>query len=207
MSGSHRGKAATEASRDDWQTPGTLLAGLRQRWMFALDAACSVENAVSYRGLTGEPGFDALASDWRPLSGIRTGRPLPSPAPGCWAVWCNPPFGRRGEMVRAFVARAAQQARDVCGPMGLDVVMLAPGTPGVRWVHDHALGGPRPVDEVWMVDGRVAFVHPDTGQPVPGNPVGSMLLVWRAGWRRPGAPMVGSLGRNGTPRGGWETQA
>ena len=190
MTVAHRGKAATDASRDDWQTPGTLLAGLRKRWAFELDAACSTANAVAGYGLTGEVGTDALAIDWTCANAVRTDGP--EAGHGAPAVWCNPPFGRRGVMVRRFVARAAQQARDVCGPAGLDVVVLAPGTPGVRWVH------------VWLVDGRLSFVHPETGQAVAGNPVGSMLLVWRAGWRRPGPPMLGSLGRDGMPAcGAW----
>ena len=92
----------------------------------------------------------------------------------------------------------------MCGPCGLDVVMLLPGTPGVAWMHDAVLGGAYPASEVWFTRGRLSFAHPETGEAVSNNPVSSTLVVWRAGWRARGAaPLVGSLGRDGRPTGGW----
>ena len=217
----HRGKAATPKSRDDWQTPPEFLDGLGQRWFFVLDAACSRANAVAGHGLTAEQ--DGLIASWStrlgvitdcycdPLSPARQVLPpwLDREGPGGLkraAVWANPPYGRRGELSRAFVARAAQQAREICGPNGHDVVMLLAATPDTRWFHDVALHPEHGCDEVWFTKGRLAFVNPDTGEPARNNGGGSVLLVWRAGWTpRTGAPFLGSIGKDGTPTatGGW----
>lgn len=198
----HRAAAATVESRDDWRTPPDFLDGLRERWRFELDAACSVENAVAPFGLTAER--DALVESWRPHRGVATHMGWPDFGQAFTrAVWCNPPYGRKGRLARAFVGRAVHQAAEVCGPLGLDVVMLLPGTPGVAWMHDAVLGGDHPASEVWFTRGRLSFVHPETGEAVSNNPVSSTLVVWRAGWRAPGAPLVGSLGRDGRPVGGW----
>lgn len=199
----HRGKAAGAQSRDDWQTPPEFLAGLGQRWRFVLDAACSLDNAVAEHGLT--PGLDGLAAPWLVRAANRTHAQAKAPAPGARdAVWCNPPYGRKGELSRAFVAKGAQEAYAACGS-ALDVVMLLAATPDVRWFHDVALSDDLGCSEVWFTRGRLAFVNPSTGQPARNNGGGSVLLVWRAGWRRPGAPFLGSLGRDGLPagKGGW----
>jgi len=202
----HRGRAATAASRDDWQTPPGFLDGLRQRWRFVLDAACEQHNAVAELGLA-SPKRDALAVHWLRSNGLRTGCDVPPSMPGAGeAVWCNPPYGRRGELSRAFVAKAAEQAREICGPAGLDVVMLLAATPDVRWFHDVALHSEHGCDEVWFTRGRLAFVHPLTGEPARNNGGGSVLLVWRAGWTpRQGAPFLGSIRKDGVPTGagGW----
>lgn len=197
----HRGRTSEAESRDDWQTPPSFLDGLRQRWWFALDAACSLDNAVALHGLTAE--HSGLAHDWRPANGLETQHTAPPALPGAMpAVWCNPPYGYRGKLSRAFVARGAQQARDVCGPAGLDLVMLLGATPDVRWFHECVLGGAWPASEVWFTQGRLAFIDPDRGEAAGQNTGGSTLLVWRAGWRRPGGPFLGSLRRDGVPAGG-----
>ena len=198
----HRGRTPQKESRDDWQTPPSFLDGLRQRWRFALDAACSLDNAVALLGLTAE--HSGLAHNWHPACGVGTQlHPTPPAARGsAVAVWCNPPYGYRGRMSRTFVARGAEQARDVCGPAGLDLVMLLGATPDVRWFHECVLGGPNPCDEVWFTQGRLAFIDPDRGEAARQNTGGSALLVWRAGWRRPGGPFLGSLRRDGRPAGG-----
>lgn len=201
----HRGKAQSEASRDDWQTPPEFLDGLRQRWRFVLDAACQQHNAVAELGLT-SPKRDALAVHWLCSNGLPTGRDVPPSMPGAReAVWCNPPYGRRGKLARDFVGKAAMEAQGACGA-GLDVVLLMAATPDVAWFHDAVLSPHIGCDEVWFTKGRLAFVHPLTGEPARNNGGGSVLLVWRAGWTpRTGAPFLGSLGKDGVPtgQGGW----
>jgi phage N-6-adenine-methyltransferase len=194
----HRGQAATDASRDDWHTPQSFLAGLRERWRFVLDAAAQVPN-VAPEFLTKVD--DGLTARWIPAAApwgytARLGQLPP-------AVWCNPPYGRRGEQVSAFVARAAEQARDVCGPAGMDVVALLGATPDRAWFHEAM----RSCDEIWFVRKRIAFVNPDTGVAQAGNPNGSVVVVWRCGFRRPGGPYVGSLTREGRPPLGWTSLA
>lgn len=197
----HRGVASTAASRDDWQTPAELMDGLRGRWHFVLDAACSLGNALAQRGLTAE--CDALSVPWADEYAVTTQMHPAHYDGGHRAVWCNPPYGRKGQLARAFAARGMHEAAETCGPMGADVVMLLPATPAARWMHDAVLGGPYPASEVWFTRGRLSFVHPVSGLPMHGNPVGSVLVVWRAGWRAPGGPLVGSIGRDGEPAGGW----
>jgi len=201
----HRGKAATPKSRDDWQTPPEFLCGLRQRWRFVLDAACELHNAVADLGLAA-PQRDALGVDWLCCNGVETGRTPPPSMPGARkAVWCYPPYGRRGALARSFVGKAAMEAQGACGRR-YDVVLLMAATPDVSWFHDAVLSPHIGCDEVWFTKGRLAFVHPDTGEPARNNGGGSVLLVWRAGWTpRTGAPFLGSISKDGTPSGagGW----
>ena len=197
----HRGKVPKTESRDDWQTPPSFLDGLRQRWRFVLDAACSLDNAVAPLGLTAKRS--ALSTSWRLANGVRTNTKPPPSMPGAVkAVWCNPPYGYRGTLARDFVARGVTQARDACSGAGLDLVMLLGATPDVRWFHECVLGEPWPCDEVWFTRGRLSFIDPDRGEAAGQNTTGSVLLVWRAGWRRPGGPFVGSLRKDGVPAGG-----
>jgi len=197
----HRGKVPKTESRDDWQTPPPFLDGLRQRWRFELDAACDLHNAVAAHGLTAERS--ALSTAWSPSNGLAAAVQVPPSMLGAVpAVWCNPPYGHRGALARDFAARAVGQARDVCGPAGRDVVMLLGSTPDVRWFHECALGGPWPCDEIWFTRGRLSFIDPDRGEAASQNTTGSALLVWRDGWRRPGGPFVGSIGKDGTPLAG-----
>jgi len=191
------------ASRDDWRTPCEFVDGLRQRWRFAVDAACDSQNSVAMFGITAAQ--DALCVDWWDRAAMMQLPEAPEAAGRPAAVWCNPPYGRRGQLSRAFVGRAAQQARDVCGPAGVDVVLLLAATPDVRWFHA-AIVGDLACDEIWFTKGRLAFTDPRTGKPATGNVTGSVLLVWRAGWTpRQGAPFLGSIGKDGVPTGagGW----
>lgn len=198
----YRGDAATVHSRDDWQTPPSFLAGLRTRWRFVLDAACSRDNAVAPLGIPAE--LDGLVTPWDPAHGVATGGRGPAQDQGAPAVWCNPPYGRKGELSRAFVARGGQQAVEVCRPLGLDVVMLLGATTDVRWFHEVALHPDVGCDEVWFTKGRLGFVDPSNGKSARNNVTGSVLLVWRATtWLQ--GPALGSVGKDGLPLGrdGW----
>jgi phage N-6-adenine-methyltransferase len=155
-------RKTTDASRDDWRTPPGFAERACAPYRIALDAAASEASALAPDYIDAHQ--DALLMPWYPRS-----RPFQSGE----CVWCNPPFsllhGPGG-----FVERMASEARRLTVP----VIALLPGVIDVAWFHDYVIGGAYPADEVIFVRGRLSFIHPTSGLPVSGNPVGSMIAKW-----------------------------
>lgn len=150
--------------RDFWRTPQWVVSRIAlEIGGFGLDAAAAdTTDALCPRFLT--PDIDALVARWRDHCD-----------PALPAAWCNPPYSRRGGRGRGLLAwvEAAVRARDA----GLLVVMLVPPSPSTRYhrlLHREAV-------ELRMPPKRLAFLHPDTGEPMKGNRSDSMLAFLRPG--------------------------
>lgn len=148
---------------DLWRTPRWLVEALCAEFgPAALDAAATALDAVAPRFIS--PDANALRAPWR--------RFLDRPG---W-VWLNPPYSRAGGGLYAWLRRARKQARR-CKRL---VVVIAP--PGVgsayrAWAMKQA-------SEIRDLPKRLDFIHPETGRPVKGNPLGSSLFIFDG---RPGA--------------------
>ena len=157
-------RKVAQSSRDDWRTPPESMRPILKRFRFTGDACADAVNTWARRFYTSED--NALVKPWDAL-----GR----------RVWMNPPYSK----ANAFMRRARLQAFE----HGLTVCALVPSTMDVRWWHEDVLPH---ASEVWLYRGRISFVDPVTVKPTTGNPVGSVLVVWRGG-ERAGELQVGGL--------------
>lgn len=78
-------------------------------------------------------------------------------------VWCNPPYGNDA---RLWLAKCAEHG---------DAIALVPPRVGAKWFHDVVLDT---ADAMLFHYGRIAFIDPDTGEPVKGNNADSVLIAW-----------------------------
>lgn len=146
--------------RDDWQTPPEFLAHVQDQLgiTFATDCASDGANAVC-GGWFGLPHYDFLTTPY--LGGVG---------------WCNPPFSEAAAFVDRVLALAGE---------GAEIVLLLPGAMDTKYQHAMLKS---PLYRQVFVRGRLSFVHPDTGRPVSGNPVGSVLHVPVRIWAAAGMP-------------------
>ncbi len=159
----HRRTRAT--TRDDWRTPPILIKPISERFRFTGDACASASNAYAPEWLSQED--DALTASWERLG--------PS-------VWMNPPYS----LSKLMVARA----RRMSAALSIRVVVLVPSTTDVAWWHEDVMPY---ASELWHYRGRISFVDPVKLQPIQGNPVGSVLVVFDGQTDRQGPPVLGSL--------------
>ena len=159
-------RRTTDHTRDDWRTPPDLYDNLCRRFTFTGDACASDQNHLAERYFTAED--DALSSNWSKLGQF---------------VFMNPPYSE----VSRFISRARRAVED--GEVRC-VVSLVPSTPDVSWFHKDALTS---ASELWFMRGRISFIDPVSLSPVPGNPVGSCVIVWSEGGGGWAGPRVGSL--------------
>lgn len=139
----------TNGSRDDWQTPPWVMVPLVKRFKFTGDAAASATNSVAPAWLS--EADDSLTCSWDSL-GAR--------------VWMNPPYSQ----TKHFIARAEQESRQ----NGRLVACLVPSSMCVPWSHLAR----STAQEIWFYRSRISFISPITGEALPANPIGSMLIVF-----------------------------
>lgn len=142
-------------SRDSWATPMPVYLALDVEFDFKADICASDHNAKHPLYLTQQD--DALANWEVNLSGFVE--------PGDY-VWCNCPYSG----IAPWIALANQLKQQ-----GIGTVMLVMADSSVAW-YAAALELCSEVREV--IRGRIAFLNPETGQPVSGNSKGSLLLIF-----------------------------
>jgi len=133
----------------EWETPQGFFDKLDAEFTFCLDAAASDDNAKCKTYYTEKD--NALDLPWRVPSG--------------YAVWCNPPYGRK---IGAFVAKGFTDAQRY----GSTVVMLLPSRTDTKWWHDYVMNAA----EIRFVRGRIKFVGGKSSAPFP-----SAVVVFRRG--------------------------
>lgn len=135
---------------------------------WGLDAAASDEDHMVSHYITVEEG--GLSTSWRgrleELVSVRPVSPLQRP------VWCNPPFSLLGR----FLEKAYRESR-----VGVTSVVLGLGSTDTEWFHSYGIRA----DEIWMLRGRVRFVHPITGDPGPAPRSQHAVYVYRPHWSGP----------------------
>lgn len=143
--------------KDLWRTPKHIFDAANARFSFNVDLAASAGNSL----VPGQFGFidenqDALRTLWTARGSQTRG-------------WLNPPYSRTAD----FTARCVDQSRK-----GAIVATLVPATVDVQWWHRDVIGI---ASECWLYTGRLAFIHPETGEPVSGNKGGSQLVIYTPG--------------------------
>lgn len=151
-------------NRDSWATPMPVYMALDAEFDFAADLCASDSNAKHPLYVTEQD--DALSNWWEKLGGL-TGS-------GGY-VWVNPPYSN----IKPWVSVASELQHN-----GIGSVMLVMADSSVGWYYD-ALQHCNEIREV--IKGRLAFINPETGQPVGGNNKGSVFLIFDP-YGRSGAP-------------------
>jgi site-specific DNA-methyltransferase (adenine-specific) len=149
------------SARDDWATPQALFDALDAEFAFDLDAAATERTAKgpNWFGPGSDEAEDALCGS-APWVHYNT-------------VWLNPPYGRA---VAAFVEKAREESTK-----GATVVCLVNAKTDTRWWHDSVMQA----DEVRLIQGRVSFIDPDTGEPRHPSPYPSAVVIFRPHWSGP----------------------
>lgn len=127
---------ATPNSHNNWGTPPELFEVLNREFLFDLDAAASVENALVPNFISQEQ--DALVTPW-------VGR----------AVFCNPPYSRGNEgsasLLTSFIRRGYEQSVEQCNT----VVMLIPAYTDPKYWRDYCTKA----HEIRFLTGRLKFLE------------------------------------------------
>lgn len=137
-----------------WRTPDILFRPLMEEFDFQVDLAAEACNAKLPVYIDKET--DALSlPDWGGVRGF-----------------CNPPWGKKCKPgMGVWVARFELEAR-VHGSL---IGALLPARIDTRWFHDYVIGKA----EIRIIDGRVTFDDPDTGEPAPCSaPFPMMACIW-----------------------------
>lgn len=141
----------------NWRTPASLWLPLLDEFRFDLDAAADARSHLTDVWLGPESPVgevNGLAADWS-AHGTR--------------AWVNPPYSRAVRlMIEPWIQHAANQK--------IPVVALIPARTDTRWWHSIVMAS---ATEIRLLEGRVNFVHPDTGLPgKSGGTFPSALVVW-----------------------------
>ena len=139
--------AGFSSRTDDWATPQAVFAALDAEFRFNLDASADARNAKCPRFFTAAD--DGLAQQWQ------------------GTVWLNPPYGRHGGGISAWMEKARESAL-----AGATVVCLVPARTDTRWWPESAMRAA----EVRLVRGRLCFGAGNNPAPFP-----SAIVVFRPG--------------------------
>lgn len=148
------GSKTQKKDKDRWRTPPELFAGIAHRLgvEFVLDAAAEQHNTLCQLFIS--PEMNSLETRWdefMELVGLDG-----------W-VWLNPPFSNVEPWANHVVSHA-----------GLRVVVITNAATDTGWWHTLA----NAADQVWIMKGRVSFVHNETGQRVKGNNMGQTVFIF-----------------------------
>lgn len=160
MSGERKARAGIitgMASLDvTWQTPPELLACVRAYFggRIPFDAATSESNPC---------GADAFCTAKR--SGLEASWPS--------SAWVNPPYGKA---LRVWLAKMSAEAA-----RGVQVLALLPCA---RWEQHYFQAALASASCACFIRKRVAFIRPETGDRVGGNPYANMILGWNVDLER-----------------------
>lgn len=149
--------------RDSWQTPKYVFNWLDKRFNFDLDGAADETNKLCDRYCfdDGDGGF--LSFDPRQVDvGEYQSAFYPK------SIFVNPPYSD----VTPFLKRA-KFFRD---ELKATVVMLLNNDKSTQWYQNHIHNVANEVIDI--IGGRIAFVHPVTGEEIKGNSKGQMVVVF-----------------------------
>ncbi len=137
---------------DNFRTPDHVFQQLNRIFDFTLDAACTTEDCKCPNGIYFDKGQDALTTSW---GGAR--------------VFCNPPFSQKA----AFIKKAHEEVINGDCPI---VVMVLPSNS-----HDSKAFQQYIKKNFFYetLSGRVAFIDPETKQPMKGNNSGTTIVYFK----------------------------
>lgn len=137
---------------DNFCTPQNLYNQLDRIFNFELDAACTKENCKAPKGFFHDFGMDALKEDW-----------------GGYRVFCNPPFSQKAQ----FIEKAYHEVINGDCPI---VVMVLPSNCQDSQVFQKYI---KKNFFYETLSGRIAFINPDTKQPMKGNNSGTTIVYFK----------------------------
>ena len=150
-------------NKDEWQTPIGLFNKLNEEFNFHLDVASSYSNYLcdSYltlkedaiKSYTWEYGYDSEYFD----------------NPCCWM---NPPYSRGN--IDKFCKKAYEESQKGC-----TVVGILPCDCSTKWFQNYVMKSA----EIRFLNRRVRFINPDTGKPKGSPTFGSIIVVWKPGYK------------------------
>lgn len=155
--------------KDCWQTPKYVFNWLDNRFNFALDGCANISNKcvgnfvereISHIGVGSDIATDFLADDLTSVLRDEIGSSYIS-------IFVNPPYSN----VTPFLQQA-KRLRDA----GHTVVMLLNNDKSTQWYQQHVHNVANEVIDI--VGGRIAFIHPVTGEEIKGNSKGQMVVVF-----------------------------
>jgi site-specific DNA-methyltransferase (adenine-specific) len=120
---------------DLWATPIYIYQWLDDIYHFDLDT-CALPHNTKCRTFINAETTDSLKQDWHKLSRV---------------CWMNPPYSDTG----TWMKKAYEESQKGC-----TIVTLIPADTSVNWFHEWVFGKA----EVWLLQGRIAFINPDTAK-------------------------------------------
>ncbi|TYG33251.1 adenine methyltransferase [Lonepinella koalarum] len=149
-------------NKDEWQTPEYFFNWLDNRFNFNIDGCAVSSNSKLPDYLGPDRGAEWMKSFltdeiWLDLE----------PGFGRCSIFVNPPYSN----VTPFL-KQAKKLRDA----GHLVVVLLNNDKSTQWYQQHIHNVANEVIDI--VGGRLAFIHPVTGEEVKGNSKGQMVVVF-----------------------------
>ncbi|WGE08994.1 DNA N-6-adenine-methyltransferase [Glaesserella parasuis] len=154
--------------KDTWRTPAYFAKWVQMRWHCTIDGTAFLSNKVCGHWigklLDGEESFSHVADDF-----LAEDLPefLSNWGSGSHSIFVNPPYSD----VTPFI-KQAKRLRDA----GHTVVMLLNNDKSTQWYQNHIHNVANEVIDI--IGGRIAFVHPITGEEIKGNSKGQMVVVF-----------------------------
>lgn len=159
----------TDFDKNTWRTPLYFFNWLDMRFHFLLDGCATAENCVienrldfpvcHFIGKGSDIAEDFLQEDLASRLCDECFR---------WAsIFVNPPYSG----VTPFLQQA-KRLRDE----GFTVVMLLNNDKSTQWYQQHIHNVANEVIDI--IGGRIAFIHPITGEEIKGNSKGQMVVVF-----------------------------
>lgn len=140
-----------------FHTPPEVLEPLKEFGIIELDPCTVASNPTgALRFFT--PEDDGLEQNWE-LEGDKE-----------HFVFMNSPYGRA---IKLWVEKANRMHQN----NGINIVALVPARTDTQWWHKASF------DRVCFWEGRLRFIHPETGERMGSAPFPSALLYW--GWLGP----------------------
>lgn len=140
-----------------WRTPDDLFVPLNAEFNFGMDACAShgAEKCPVYI----PPEVDALSVEWSSYVAVGEACGVADST-----VWINPPFNPMTPWVDKVLEEHAA---------GLDIVLLCNAATGTLWFRKLA----EVAAQIRFTTGRVAFLHPETGEQMKGNNAAQCIFV------------------------------
>lgn len=154
--------------KDSWETPQYIIKWIGRRWRCGIDGCATLQNRKfgHWIGIKSGKARDYLniATDF-----LGDGLPefLSNWGSGSHSIFVNPPYSD----VTPFL-KQAKRLREA----GHLVVMLLNNDKSTQWYQQHIHQVANEVIDI--VGGRVAFIHPVTGEEIKGNSKGQMVVVF-----------------------------
>lgn len=148
----------TDFDRDTWQTPRYFFRWLGMRFLFDIDGCANSKNHLLPQWIGDGGVFDNFLDLDLEIFNLAFERS---------SIFVNPPYSD----VTPFIQQA-KRLRD----HGHLVVMLLNNDKSTQWYQNHIHNVANEVIDI--IGGRIAFVHPITGQEIKGSSKGQMVVVF-----------------------------